>query len=343
MHINSLFTIEELEKAVEEGYVSKRKHPTFPIWIYNYTAKTQFEWNFNEVTLNCRGLVLDEEYNVIARSLPKFFSYEQLGGKLPEGKFVVEEKMDGSMLLAFKYEGQIVTATRGSFESEQAIKGKELLPSNFDEVSEGFTWVFEVIYKENRIVVNYDFEGLVLLAIVDKGGIEHPNIGAYAELFGFARPKVYSFSSLEEILKYEEPNLEGFVLHYKSGERVKIKLEEYKRLHRLITGFNEKDVWEALMNGKLEAVLEEVPDEMYDWVRQVESDLTEKFNEIRTDAMSVMKDLGDRKSNALYYQTCKYPSLMFNLLDGKEIAPAIWRMVKPKVTQTFKVVGEDSN
>jgi len=335
--------IDKVEKYIEEGYVSKRKHPEYPIYVLNYTAATQFEWKWDEVTSLCRGLVVDEDYNIVARSLPKFFSYEQLEGKLPEGEFVVEEKMDGSMLLAFEYEGNLVTATRGSFESEQAKKGAEFLKDW--EAEKDWTFVFEIIYPENKIVVNYDFEGLVLLAVVHVEGFEVGDkiLGA-VDFEGIARrPKIYSFNSLEEILSHKEDNLEGFVLRYKSGERVKIKLEDYKRLHRLITGFNEKDVWEALKAGTLEKVLEEVPDEMYDWVREVEKEIQSKFDEIRLEAMVKMKDLGDRKENALYYQTCKYPGLMFNLLDGKDITDNVWKMVKPKVTQTFKVVGEDSN
>src|SRR6478609_1826444 len=103
MHISDLMKIEDLEQAIENGLVSKRKHPTHPLYILNYTAVTQFDWNWNDVTLNCRGLVIDEDYNIVARSFPKFFSYEQLDGKLPDGNFVVEEKLDGSMLIAFNY------------------------------------------------------------------------------------------------------------------------------------------------------------------------------------------------------------------------------------------------
>jgi len=30
---------------------------------------------------------------------------------------------------------------------------------------EGYTYLFEIIYPENKIVVNYDYSGLVLLAV----------------------------------------------------------------------------------------------------------------------------------------------------------------------------------
>lgn len=344
MKVTELFTIEELDAAIARGLISKRKHPTLPLYILNYTAEAQWNWEWTAVTLNCRGLVIDEDYNIIARSLPKFFSYEQLDGKLPEGNFVVEEKLDGSMLLVFKYKGNIVTATRGSFESDQAIKGKTFLPGNFD-TNEGYTWIFEVIYKENRVVVDYDFEGLVLLAIVWADGTQSPNVHDYAELFGFRSPKRYSFESLEEILNYKEDNLEGFVLRYINldYDRVKIKLEEYKRLHRLITGVSEKTVWEAMKEGKLPELLENVPDEFYRFVQEVKQRLEDHYNVIENDAKDFFVDLGDRKANALFYQNFQHPGILFHMLDGKDYSPMIWKLVRPEVTSVFKMVSEDSN
>lgn len=35
--------------------------------MYNYTAKAQYDKLWNEVTLQCRGLILDGDGNVVAR------------------------------------------------------------------------------------------------------------------------------------------------------------------------------------------------------------------------------------------------------------------------------------
>lgn len=351
MNIAELMKIEDLEKAIMDGLVSKRKHPVQPLYILNYTAATQFDWNWNDVTLNCRGLVIDENYHIVARSFPKFFSYEQLDGKLPQGKYTVEEKLDGSLLLAFRYKDEIITATRGSFESEQAIKGKEFLPKDF-LINEGVTYVFEIIYKENRIVVDYDYEGLVLLDIFHTNypqkyyWVNDGALNLAANYFGFRRPKIYDFKSLDEILSYSEQNIEGFVLLYSTGERVKIKTEDYKRLHRLITGVSEKTVWEALKNNTFEQLIENVPDEFYSWVQDVKLDLEIKFKEIYNSAVKDYNALDwceERKEFALEAVKTKYPQLLFKWFDGLEVDELIWKIVKPKVTKVFKMVSEDSN
>ena len=166
--------IKKLEKYIEDGYVSKRKHPRLPIYILNYTAKTQFEWNFSEVTLACRGLVVDEDYEVLARPFSKFFSLEQLEGtdvvasRLKQSVQVMD-KVDGSLGIIFKYNNEIVVSTRGSFESDQAIKATELVDRHYKKlIKEGFTYLVEIVYPENSIVLSYGtLEDLILLSVID--------------------------------------------------------------------------------------------------------------------------------------------------------------------------------
>lgn len=56
------FTVSELEAAVENGDVTKRSHPDLPLFIYNYSPEVQYSKKWNSVTLNCRGLILDDNY-----------------------------------------------------------------------------------------------------------------------------------------------------------------------------------------------------------------------------------------------------------------------------------------
>ncbi len=62
---------------IEEGYVMVNTHPELPLMILNYTRKAQFEKYWNEYTLLCRGLIIDQDYNVIAMPFKKFFNYEE--------------------------------------------------------------------------------------------------------------------------------------------------------------------------------------------------------------------------------------------------------------------------
>ena len=161
------YDLDILNNYIERGYVVKQDHPTLPLSIYNYSRTCQYEGRWDDITLNMRGMILDNEGNVVARSFPKFFNMEEMK-EIPNEPFQVYEKMDGSLGIVFHYNGEWHLASKGSFISEQAIKGREMLQKYLDNPScdfhPAYTYLFEIIYNDNRIVVNYDFEDVVLLA-----------------------------------------------------------------------------------------------------------------------------------------------------------------------------------
>ena len=70
--------LKELDKMIADGFIYKNKHPEYPIYIYNYSKKTQYDWIWNKYTIQCRGLILNESGNLIAKGLDKFFTHDQL-------------------------------------------------------------------------------------------------------------------------------------------------------------------------------------------------------------------------------------------------------------------------
>ena len=103
--------LEQLNKYHEDGLLYKQVHPTLPLTIWNYTEKVQYEGLWDEITLQCRGLITDNNTGkVIVRPFKKFFNYEEVVGKnvIPtQGDYVyIREKMDGSLGILFNYEGE---------------------------------------------------------------------------------------------------------------------------------------------------------------------------------------------------------------------------------------------
>src|SRR5438132_2764187 len=155
------------------GYLSCRKHPTDDLLIWNYTQKTQWERNWTPETRMCRGLITTSAGEIVARPFEKFYNageWLSMGNAIPVEPFEVYEKLDGSLgILYHLANGGWAIATRGAFESPQAQVGTGLLdglPATF-EPSPRYTYLFEIIYPENRIVVNYgDRRELVLLAVI---------------------------------------------------------------------------------------------------------------------------------------------------------------------------------
>lgn len=339
---------DRLETYVEKGYIRKTKHPKHNLYIYNYTQSAQFEKKWNKYTKMARGLVLDGNGNIHARPFGKFFNLGELSRSAIPNKrnFEVYDKMDGSLGILFLYKDKVMLATRGSFNSDQAIHGKEIFDAKYSHIQleEGKTYLVEIIYKSNRIVINYgDMEDLVLLAIIDnKSGRDLP----LDYDLGFPVVKKFDgINDINELVEKHEDNKEGFVVKYDNDFRMKIKMEEYVRLHRIVTGVNTKSVWEYLRSGdSVLEMLDKVPDEFYRWVKEVKEDLETRYNEIESRAWTDFSELQsvklgtnfreNRKLQAEFIHTKKYPNILFSMLDGKDYTSTIWKMIKPEKAES---------
>jgi RNA ligase len=327
--------------------VIKQNHPTLPLSIYNYSRECQYDGMWDDITLNCRGLVLDTEGNVIAKPFPKFFNYEEHKPEdIPNENFEVYEKMDGSLGIFFYYGGEWHMATRGSFTSEQAIKGKEMLDKyNRVQLMENYTYLVEIIYPENRIVVDYGKEErLVLLGIVrTDSGEELDYITMSNESDVTDIPLVMKYKTWgedwETLKKEISKDNEGYVIRFSGGMRMKIKGNEYVRLHRILTNFSTKDIWELLRNNEpLESLLDRVPDEFDAWVKEVVKDLRTQFDTIKSEIEIEFRELIDKKEFADKIADNPNRSLLFKRLDSysPQFDEMIWKLLKPKYEKPFK-------
>ena len=336
--------LEKLNKYYEDGLLYKQVHPTLPLTIWNYTEKVQYENLWDEVTLMCRGLVTDNTGDIVATPFQKFFNIEE--GKFePTEKFEVYEKMDGSLGIVFWYQGQWVVATRGSFTSDQAIKARELLQKyNTDIMFRHLTFCFEIIYPENRIVLDYGTdEKLVLLGTFNKDGKEMDS--EIWSQWGFDVVKKYDgindYKQLKEMVKNDQ---EGFVVKFSNGDRVKVKGVEYLRLHKIMTNVTTTGVWEYLKNGEdVMEILKDVPDEFYNKIKtyvqhlkygyfQISEDAGKKFDYMMYGKYNDKEPITDRKEFAEWVLTQpKHMSgILFRMFDKKDYSEIIWNLIRPE-------------
>lgn len=342
---------ERFDTLVEEGWLISQVHPTLDLTIYNYSQKTQYESHWTEETLMARGLVLNSSGEIVARPFGKFFNASEVPDQIPNSAFEVFEKMDGSLGIFFWYAKDEVLhpvfASRGSFTSEQAVKGWEMLQKlPYLELHYGHTHMFEIIYPENRIVVDYGAsEKLVLLGIIkttDGREISRNDIECSLDSAFELVNSYHIKEKWDRLVTLSEPNKEGFVIRFSNGFRVKVKFEEYVRLHRIITNISSTDIWEMLAANKpLDEILEKVPDEFFDWVRETEAKLRSEFETLENEYKWIYKVISRSPSaetrkgfaeRAMFY---KHPSLLFSMVDEKDYAPGIWKLIKPEWSKPF--------
>lgn len=336
------YDLDVLNKYVEDGLLMRAKHKIYPLHIYNYTRTVQYGNLWDDVTINFRGTILDEDGNLVAKSFPKFKNFEEHSmDEIPNEDFNIYEKMDGSLGIVYFYDNKWNMATRGSFNSDQAIKGLEILNRyDLSLLDVNYTYLFEIIYPENVIVVRYNEEKLVLLAKYnvitgEEGDIQTEYYKANFDVVNCYNNLPNNFTDLKKGI---EDNKEGYVLRFKNGMRVKIKGEQYVRLHKILTNISNMDIWLSLKNGEdLSLLLDAIPDEMDNNVRDFVDFLKINYNVVYDTALDFYENLlneneiNSKKDFALLIKDLdpKNKSLLFAFWDKKRYEDIIWNIVKP--------------
>lgn len=371
MKLYELIDKADLDRALEERLVNARKSGDGQT-IYNYSDTAMFtpgSWD-NPAVRKCRGLIVDDAtLEIVARPWEKFFNSTQAeAGELDMTAPVeVTNKMDGSLgIIHLDSSGRVRVASRGSFESEQAIWATKWINENWPFVSDkhdptlywalkNFTHLVEIIYPQNRIVCDYgDYEGLVLLGSVDiKHGFYFSPIESAFELWSGDVTEVFPYGTLKEALEAPpRKGAEGLCVRFlKEPKIVKIKQEDYVRLHKIVTGLSEKSVWEHMVRGgSLQDLLAPLPDELHEWTSGVYFDLQASLYQIRTEVEAFFRQVQERTPEdvqrpALAEEFKKIPSLtalLFMRLDNKDLTPAILKMLKPRGDSKAKTFSEET-
>lgn len=288
-----------LAVEVELGRVRRIPHPNLPLSIYNYTEQTQFSKAFNEVNSICRGLVISNEGEVVARPFPKFFNFEELKEASarfsPDNVKEIWTKEDGSLIVAFWWEGSWQTITRGSWASDQALSAPSLLTKRFlSGANRSKTYLFELVGPSNiNVVRSYQSDSLILLGIVDTQSATEATaeeIRLWAEGFGFNYPKLWTTEEFSyDLIKRDlNPNFEGVVLKNVWGERCKIKTETYVQLHKVVTGLSDSGIFKLWMDrteaGKFS--MDGIPDEFFAEINQKINSIDERWVRYRASVES---------------------------------------------------------
>jgi RNA ligase len=308
--------------------------------LFNYTQSAQFMRRWNWFELNSRGLIFNAKTGeIVARPFRKFFNY---GEKMPmpsAALIEVTEKLDGSLGILYREDGTYRIATRGAFVSEQAQWATHYLHAHHDltGLADELTLLFEIIYPDNRVVVNYgDFEGLILIGARNRfygQELYAAELDLIAQQYDFLRPKTYDFTDPHDILDAAEQitaSEEGWVLRYSDNERYKIKGTAYKLAHRILTGCSFRRVLEAVAQDKFDEMIAGVPDEFLGqvklWQQEIETVVVQISTQV-SEALSAAPP-GEQKDFALWVQA-NYPrtfqAYLYAAKADKPLEPLIYK------------------
>lgn len=351
-HYTEMFTEDALAWNIREGFVNVQTSTDERFHIYNYSKTAVIEHQWNTVTMRCRGLILHAQTGMIAaRPFLKFFNVSEhagsaTGDELLSKPFRVLDKMDGSLGICYLDRHKAKIATRGSFNSIQAMRANQILREKYPNFlpDTKHTFLFEIIYPSNRIVVDYgDMSDLVLLGIVMIEDGRELDIHSPArqlqikELFGWDGPIVretslsggehYNLKPQQVTERYgnNDGSEEGYVLvfNWPPGHltRAKVKHEEYVRLHRLITNLSSKDIWIGLMAGHtLDALHESQTSEVQEWITELYEVIRNDFIDIKT----VLYEEYDTITQLLRLQGYARNHILYNAKFAEQAKKTFW-------------------
>ena len=260
-----------LDRARELGFVHRRLDTTGALQLFIYTPRCVYDDGWDEFTIMARGLIVDDKAGrVVATPFPKFFNVGERRGEAPNLPFEAFEKLDGSLIIVFHYAGRWRTATKGAFDSEQAVWAQARLDAaDLSALIPGTTYLFEAVYPENRIVVRYAEPALVMLAAYDGNGREltYDEVLGICQALGWRAARRHEFDSITDMVSHAAAlprDDEGFVIRFSNGLRLKLKGAEYRRIHALISRCTPLAMWEAMAAGDdMDAIRRDLPEEFW--------------------------------------------------------------------------------
>lgn len=207
------------------------------------------------VVMECRGLILDSDYNIVSRSFDRFFNL----GEQPDtqshlnwSKAVCHEKVDGSLIKIYNWKGVWYASTRGTAFAESGVNGfpitfKDLVLKALECNEEQFqarcdmfldpenTYICEVTAMENRVVTRYEGYNLWFLAARKNQSGEFVGKGL-ANGVGIKDIKSFKFDSVESCIETAK-NLkdlnEGYVVYQDGVPVCKVKSPAYVAVHHI--------------------------------------------------------------------------------------------------------------
>ena len=354
---------EKIQHEVSAGNVTESRDGNLRLYKYSVACVQDRRWN--DVNRLCRGLVFrvqGEEAQRITYPFPKFFNLYEMEETRPENlpnlPFRVEEKLDGSCGIAFIDPNTRTwrVVTPGGLGSTQAIRAtamlqKHQLPISDAAIESRTTLLFEIIYPDNYIesdlVVPYgDRDELVLLTAFNDSGewfLSFTNF--FAQAFHFSRPTVYDYKDVTSLPMKE--GIEGYVIRYDNGYRVKVKTPWYLTVQKLVGCKSTKRLVEHLRTGS-ELNYWQLPSQLQKHIDDVKAELQKRYDSLLQSAQSFAEQVKEissvRKEQAAWIMGNTPPVLrgiVFLLLDGRDVHDTLWKVIAKELSDERREANKE--
>jgi hypothetical protein len=315
--------------------------------------------NWNQTTRICREIIVDEAAEkIVSAAIPKFFNiHETCDYEIiePTDEELIEAlvKYDGWQAEHYEVDGRVYWAAEGKFISPYAILAQEIWDEKYKHVSipKGYTMIVEVIGGQATNVVSYAEEDLILLSLVkiDTGAeMNYDQLREYAAEVGMRVPErvIKTYGELKAEVAAMDYTQEGYVLQIKNNpnyNRLKLKSRRHMKVFHAVVLLEEVSIINLWNKGELDALINELPEDF----RAPFIEKRERYEAAGEVFIAELKEVlhhapkGERKDIALWAKANEYPyaSLLYTILDGKDIRPAMKRHVSEQFKKSVTLRG----
>ena len=208
------------------------------LFVLKYKKKVFYDNLWNDFIAECRGTIVDADFNVVSRPFTKIYNYgiEKEAPVLPLDTLVdVYRKVNGFMVAVTWHNGELLVSTTGSTSGDYVAMARELIDvARFSNVCRQWyntTFMFECVHTRDPHIVP-ELEGMYLLGYRPKDWNSRVMIDSkilrMLELEFGTRPVEHSVMSVGRMLEVvKSVRHEGFVFYTKDGVSAKIKSPYY--------------------------------------------------------------------------------------------------------------------
>jgi len=241
----------------------------------------------------------------MALPMPKFFNLgEPQCPPLPDEPYTVWEKIDGSLGIFWHSEIGWRCNTRGSFSNEYTHRALYTWAGSFPggcPFPSHYTVMVEIVLPDDEMPrAAYKPPGLYLLAIRDNYSGKDVDITPFFDVMPHANKVTASIDKLMSEREDKE-GVEGWVIQFDSGFRVKIKTKWYFRIFRAMQSMTPKAIRDFMVEAG-ENWIDEFPDDLRPDAILIQEEIETKYRALLRkiySAYSKVSTIVSRKDYAL--------------------------------------------
>ena len=231
---------EKLKEYVESSNLVNRRECGLGIYVLKYKKKVFYDNLWNEYIAECRGSIVDADFNLVAYPFTKIYNYgiEKEAPRVADAARVTAyRKVNGFMVACTWYRDDVLISTTGSTDSPYVDMAREMIGDNMDRYRKvckeysGNTFMFECVHPHDPHIVP-EQPGMYLLGMRKNewgSKVMHDPffLQNFARMLNCFAPEstTTNMARLQEMAK--ECKHEGFVAYTDDGVSFKIKSPYY--------------------------------------------------------------------------------------------------------------------